>query len=231
MNVFKRILKIGQAEIHAFVDRMENPVVMMEQGVKNLKEELAESVEAFAKLKALLIRMENTIAENKQEATRYEEKAVLVLRKVDLGSLAEEKAEQLAVEALKLKQGIEQEIVSLEEQLADHKVAVEHMATNVEVLKFNIAKWEKELGTLKAKQCVSETSEAVNRHIANIDSNSTIDLLQRMKDKVTENGARAEVFDELSFSKTKVDKSLEDLVNEDAVSEKLNQLKNKIGLK
>ncbi|VTP96309.1 PspA/IM30 family protein [Sphingobacterium daejeonense] len=34
MNIFKRLLKIGQAEIHALVEKMEDPISLTEQGLK-----------------------------------------------------------------------------------------------------------------------------------------------------------------------------------------------------
>ena len=34
MNIFKRIFRIGQAEIHAVVDKMEDPIKMTEQGIR-----------------------------------------------------------------------------------------------------------------------------------------------------------------------------------------------------
>ncbi len=52
MNIFKRLFRIGQAEIHAAVDKMEDPIKMTEQGLRELREDLTEATEAYAKVKA-----------------------------------------------------------------------------------------------------------------------------------------------------------------------------------
>lgn len=228
MNIFKRLLKIGQAEIHAFVDQMENPVSMMEQGIRDLKEDLAQSVEGYAKVKALVIRTENMMREKKTEAEAYTEKAKIVLQKAQRDELSTDKAENLAKEALRLKQALLREAELLQQQKRDHEDAVHEMAERVEVLKFNVSKWEKELATLKAKEQVATTAEIVNRHIANIDGNSTIELLEKMKSKVAESEARAAVYAEMGTSKVTIDKSLKDVLEEDAVKSELDELKKQL---
>ena len=42
MNIFKRLFRISQAEIHAAVDKMEDPVKMTEQGLGDLRQDLTQ---------------------------------------------------------------------------------------------------------------------------------------------------------------------------------------------
>lgn len=56
MNIFARLFKIGKAEIHSVIEGFEDPINMTEQGIREMKEQLAKSVEALAQLKALSIR-------------------------------------------------------------------------------------------------------------------------------------------------------------------------------
>ena len=48
MNIFTRLFRIGQAEIHAAVDKMEDPIKMTEQGLRELRDDLTEATEAYA---------------------------------------------------------------------------------------------------------------------------------------------------------------------------------------
>ncbi len=82
MNIFKRIFRIGQAEIHAVVDKMEDPIKMTEQGIREMKEDLDQAMEAYAKVKALAIRIHNAADEKRELAADYENKAVLLLQKL-----------------------------------------------------------------------------------------------------------------------------------------------------
>lgn len=81
MNIFKRIFRIGQAEIHSVVEKMEEPVKMTEQGIREMREDLNQSLEAYAKVKATAIRTNNLIDTKNKDAKEYEEKAILLLKK------------------------------------------------------------------------------------------------------------------------------------------------------
>ena len=103
MNLFKRIFRIGQAEIHAAVEKMEDPVKMTEQGLRELRDDLAQATEAYARVKALAIRTENEQAVCQKESLQYAEKAILIMQKAQHGEVEIIRAEQLAREALTLR--------------------------------------------------------------------------------------------------------------------------------
>ena len=102
MNIFKRLFRIGQAEIHAAVDKMEDPIKMTEQGLRELRTDLEEATEAYAKVKALAIRTGNDQVHCHQESRNYGEKAILIMQKAQSGQVELMKAEDLAREALSL---------------------------------------------------------------------------------------------------------------------------------
>ncbi len=56
MGVFNRLFKIGQAEAHNMVDKLEDPIKLTEQGIRDLKKNLDQSLQAFAEVKAIAIR-------------------------------------------------------------------------------------------------------------------------------------------------------------------------------
>src|SRR4051812_31339688 len=99
MNIFKRLFRISQAEIHAAVDKMEDPVKMTEQGLRQLREALTEATESYAKIKAMAIRAENEQLQCQQNSTGYAEKAILIMQKAQTGQVDLIKAEELAREA------------------------------------------------------------------------------------------------------------------------------------
>lgn len=229
MNIFKRLLKIGQSEIHALVDKMEDPISMTEQGIRDLKEELATTTEQYAKAKAFQIRSENKIAENKEKTKQLEEKAMQILLKVNAGEITAEVANKLAKEALLQKKEFLEHTLTLQKQAEDHRRTLEEVAQNLEILQLNISKWEKELTTLRAKQKVSAASELANKQIANMDNNSTIDMLERLKAKVAEDASLADAYGEIA-AQNAADKfnQLDEVTK--VVAEELNELKKQIGL-
>ncbi|TYR37931.1 PspA/IM30 family protein [Sphingobacterium phlebotomi] len=219
MNIFKRLLKIGQSEIHALVDRMEDPIHMIEQGIRDLKEELAEVIEKLAQAKASKIRLENKAEQNRERAEQMEEKAKTILLKYHAGKLGTDVANRLAKEALLNKQDLVAELDTLQDQIESQGQALEKIAQQMEVLRYNISRWEKELTILKAKQKVTRASELANRHIATMDTHGTIDMLERMKLKAKDSEdlaqAYAEIAEETAFNEVNTIKNKKKSVEEE----------------
>jgi len=229
MNIFKRIFRIGQAEIHAVVEKMEDPIKMTEQGIREMKDDLEQALEAYAKVKALAIRTKSNFEKKQEESNVFEGKAILLLKKAQNGELSIDKAENLAKEALVLKNQFIAEATELEKQSIIHLQSADELHKNVDILKFNISKWESELATFKARVKVSNAAKMVNKQLANIDSNSTISMLERMKVKVEEDEALAKAYGEIAHAnKSIIDEINETISNKDSVNDELQALKLKL---
>ena len=60
---------MGEAEAHSAIDKLENPIKLTEQGIRDLKKDLDKSLHALAEVKALEIRSRND-ANKETSATR-----------------------------------------------------------------------------------------------------------------------------------------------------------------
>ncbi|NDV81727.1 PspA/IM30 family protein [Bacteroides sp. 51] len=231
MNIFKRLLRIGKAEMHSAVDKMEDPIRMTEQGIREMREDLDKAIESLAQIKAMAIRAKNDKAKKQSEAQDYENKVVLLLTKAQKGELEMAQAERLSTEALTLKDNLLVEANALDEQQKTHEAAAAGIQQNIDVLKFNITKWENELKTLKSRIRVSRATKEVNKQMAMIDSNSTISMLQRMKEKVEEEEALAQAYGEIGGAKSTVDDEINQAIGADnKVSTELDEIKKKLGI-
>ena len=103
MSIFKRLFKIGQAEAHSVIDKLEDPIKLTEQGIRDMKKDLDKSLQALAEVKAMEIRSRGDIKKHQEVAKDYERKAMLILKKAQSGSIAPEEADRLASEALRRK--------------------------------------------------------------------------------------------------------------------------------
>ncbi len=229
MNIFKRLLKIGQSDIHALVEKMEDPIALTAQGIDDMKGQLMAMNEGYISARAIVIRLENSIEEKKREAMVYEEKATKILLMAQQGELKPEKAEQLAIEALGLKKQMLADCDSLAEQVATHNERVKEINEKIDVLKFNIAKWKKELDSLIAKKQINSASEFANRQMANIDHNSTVDMLKRIKSRDHQDEAYEQAVHELARLKINLDIDYT-LASNDGVKNELEALKRKLGI-
>ena len=173
MNVFKRIFKIGEAQTHSALDKLEDPIKMTEQGVRDLKKDLDSSLKALAEVKAMAIRSKNDMQANKSKAADYENKAVLLLKRTQSGELDATDADRLASEALAKKEEYTTAMANSKTEMERFETNVSQLDVKVKKLRTDISSYENELRTLKARVKVSEATAKVNKHMAQIDSSST----------------------------------------------------------
>ncbi|OEK07235.1 PspA/IM30 family protein [Roseivirga misakiensis] len=234
MNVFKRIFKMGQAETHSALDKLENPIKLTEQGIRDLKKDLDSSLKALAEVKAMAIRSRNDLQTSKNKAKDYENKAMLLLKKAQNGDLEAADADRLASEALVKKEEELEQAKRSQEEVNRFEGNIGQLDQNVKKIRSTISKYENELKTLKARVKVSEATKKLNKQMAQIDSSSTVTMLERMKDKVAQDEALAESYGEIANeSKSiddEIDKALEGGENQAKASDSLAALKNKLGM-
>lgn len=233
MGILSRIFKIGQSETHAALDKLENPIRLTEQGIRDLKEDLDKALHALAEVKAMAIRAKNDVASNKAKASDYEHKAMLLLQRAEKGELDPSEADRLASEALLRKKEVEEIYAQTEKEQERSEASVAKLESGIKNIRSNIAKWENELKTLKARAKVSNATKNINKQLANVDSSSTVSMLERMKEKVAQDEALAESYGEIANeSKTvddEIDKALEGSVKAESAND-LAALKAKMGL-
>ncbi|WP_378181636.1 PspA/IM30 family protein [Aquimarina sp. SS2-1] len=233
MNFFKRLFKIGEAEANSAIDKMEDPIKMTEQGIRDMKIDLEKSLEALAQVKALAIRSKNDTEEYAAKAEDYQQKAMLILKKAQNGDLDTAEADRLAKEALIKKEESLQHVTRGKGETEKFDGSVSQLEKNVEEIKQNISKWENELKTLKARVKVSAATKNVNKQMAEIDSSSTVSMLERMKDKVNQEEALAEAYGDIANASKSIDDQLDkaaDITKSNAEDD-LAKLKEQLGMK
>lgn len=233
MSIFKRLFNIGSAEVNKAIDGLEDPIKMTEQGIRDLKVDLNKSLQSLAQVKAIAIRGRNDIEQHKAKASGYENKAVLLLKKAQNGGIEPAEADRLASVALEKKEQAVQHIATQEKVLQTHESQVAQMEQNVQRLRAQISKWESELKTLKARHKVSQATSKLNKQLANVDSSSTIGMLEKMKEKVSEQEALAESYGEMADANITVDEEINKALgpsSSSSSSASLLELKAKLGL-
>jgi phage shock protein A len=209
MGLFTRLFKVGQSEAHAVVDKLENPIKMTEQGIRDLKKDLEKSMEAMAEVKAVAIRTKRELTDHENRAISYENKAVQLLKSAEAGRISPEEADRLATEALNRKQEAQRGAETAKAQYQQLQGQINQLNGNVSKLKSNISKYENELKMLKARYRVSSATSKLNKSLANVDSNGTISMLEKMKDKVNQQESLAEAYGEMAALETSVDDEID----------------------
>ena len=232
--MFKRLFRIGQAEANSAIDKLEDPIKMTEQGIRDLKKDLDKSLQALAEVKAMGIRSKNDVNTYRNKAKDYENKAMLLLKKAQSGELDPAEADRLASEALVKKEEATGQMTRAQEEQDRFEKNVSQLDANVKKIRSTISTYENELKTLKARVKVSTATKKLNKQMAQIDSSSTVSMLERMKDKVAEEEALAESYGDIAHeSKSlddEIDKALEGGSTSLKASDDLAALKAKLGM-
>lgn len=233
MNFFKRLFKMGQAEAHSALDKLEDPIKITEQGIRDLKQDLNKSLQAVAEVKALAIRARNDVETYSEKAKDYERKAMLLLQKAQKGELDVSEAERLATEALARKEEQTTLLNQSKSNKENFETKVSQLNKNVATIKSNVSKWENELKTLKARVKVSEATKKLNKQMSNIDSNGTVSMLEKMKEKVSQEEALAESYGEMANESKSLDDDIDAAIGDSSETKAaidLEALKTKMGL-
>jgi phage shock protein A len=232
MNIFKRLFSIGKAEAHSAIDKMEDPIKLTEQGIRDMKKDLDKSLEALAQVKAMAIRATNDQEQYSLKAEDYQNKAMLILKKAQKGELNAENADRLAKEALIKKEESQKNATRTLAEAEKFNTSVAQLEKNVNSIKSNISKWENELKTLKARVKVSNATKNLNKQMAEIDGSSTVSLLERMKEKVEQDEALAEAYGDIANDSKSIDDELNAIIDTTEVSAEsdLDKLKKQLGM-
>ncbi len=212
MGLFSRIFKVGQAEANSVVDKLENPIKLAEQGIRDLKKDLDNSLQALAEVKAAAIRSKRDLETSKNQSQNYEAKAIQLVQKAERGEVSVEDADRLATEVLARKESVDQDVVRNQRDTEMFDKNIRQLDANVMKLRSAITKYENELKTLKARASVSAATKKLNKSLSNVDSSGTISMLERMKEKVDQDEALAEAYGDIAGQPSSLDDEIDSVL-------------------
>jgi phage shock protein A len=232
-SIFQRLFKIGQSQTHAALDKLEDPIRMTEQGIRDLKHDLQASMSSLAEVKSFTLRLKKELDDNKALASDYERKAMLLLQRMQKGEVAKEEAERLATEALKRKEECSQKAARLAKDWEAQDNMASQLQGKIDKLKSTISRYENDLITLKARARTAASMKKINAQLARIDSSGTIALLEKMRTKVEEDESLAQAYGSLAERDKNVDEEIDTALAKSTTpssSDALAELKARMGI-
>ena len=229
--LLQQLFKVIQSFLHAFVNKIQDPILMAEQGIRDLKKDYDNSMRGLAEIKSLSIETKNKIVEQTEIAKDYERKALTILQKAQAGDLDQAQADRLAAEALKKKQAAIENIKKFTLDARNFEAMAEKLETKIASLKEQIANWENEVKTLKARHKVAITSKKMSKQMISMSGNNAQALLENMKEKVNKEEAMAQAYDEMALIETDIDKEINEAIGtnySDEIQNSLLELKKQI---
>jgi phage shock protein A len=233
MSIFARIFKVTQSEAHSVIDKLEDPIKMTEQGIRDLKKDLQQAMTSLAEVKSMAIRTRRNADNKKKLAADYERKAMTLLQKMQGGELDPAEAERLAAQALNEKEQQTTKALSLAQEAERHEQMAGQLQANVSKIKSTVTTYENDLVTLKARARTAAATRKINQQIARVDSSGTIAMLEKMRSRVEEDESLAAAYGDMAGA----DKSVDDEINAalaggsaPTASQSLIELKQKMGI-
>jgi phage shock protein A len=233
MNIFRRLFKVGQSEAHSVVNRLEDPIKMTEQGIRDLKRDMQGAITGLAEVKGVAVRLTKEAEDAKRQVAEYERKAMLLLQRGQDGQIDVAQAERLATEALTQKEQASERATRLLRDAEQQQRMAAQLQDRMNQLKATISTYENELITLRARAKTAASTKKINQQLAQIDSSSTISMLERMKQKVEEDEALAQAYGEVADVDNSVDAEIDRALAGSQAStaqDKLAELKAKMGI-
>jgi phage shock protein A len=233
MSIFQRLFKIGQSEAHAMVNKLEDPIKLTQQGINDLKRDLQSAMAGLAEVKGVAIRLSKEAEDAKQQSGEYERKAMLLLQRGKEGEIDQAQADRLAMEALTKKENVSERATRLFKEAEQQQRMAAQLQEKITQLRSTISNYEQELITLRARARTAASTKKINQQLAQVDSSSTIAMLERMKQKVEEDEALAQAYGEVADVDTSVDAEINRALAGSKTStaqDKLLELKSKMGL-
>lgn len=190
MGIFGRLLKIGEAEANKVVDKLEDPITMMEQAVKDLRKDLGLGVEALASTKTEAKRARKEYEESARKMREFLESAERLQTQPDKQALAKR--------ALDEARRIKDSVPALKKIAEDRGVEENVLQKQVDDQQRLIADYERKLVTLRQRDKAVTAKEKFNKRRAGMDPASAQALLERMEKKIDEKEASADSYGEIA---------------------------------
>lgn len=174
-NIFSRLGDIMSANVNALLDKMEDPGKMVDQYLRNAKEDLAEVRKATAGVMAEEKRCKRLVEDTQKEVdelTAYAEKAVLAGNDGD------------AAKFLAKKQEVAGRLAEAESTYKTAKSHADQMRAAHDKLVNDIAALESRKANIKATAAVAKTQKTINKMTAGAaGASGSLDAFNRMADK------------------------------------------------
>ncbi|TVQ15290.1 MAG: PspA/IM30 family protein [Bacteroidetes bacterium] len=230
MKILHRLFKIGQAESHAAIDKLEDPIKMIEQGLRDMNENRDMAMRSLAEVKAMLIRRNKELKTQQEIEQDLHNKSMLLLKKAQQGEVEPQEADELVKSNLKRKAEISKEVNFIKQDVTSLENQVATLEQNVNRIKTEIKQWENELRTLKARVKVGDATLKINKQMTSMDSAGVVSMLERMREKVMQHEALAEAYGDLAQTRETDQQRMDKRVQDLSLDDELKELKRQMGM-
>lgn len=201
MGIFQRMSNIIKAKTNDALDRIENPIELLDQKIRDMEESFNKAKLASAQVLGNIHETKLKLDKLKTEMDDFEAKIKLALSKGN---------EELAKKALERKLTTQKEYDILEKSYEKSKIQGEELKKKLSNLQKEIENTRKYRDQAEARMNNAEATQKVNEMLSNVSTESNRINLDDIERKISKKEALAEGLGELSFDDS-LDKEFEQL--------------------
>jgi phage shock protein A len=223
MGILSRFIAVVRANLNALLNRAEDPSKMLEQTLLDMEGAYRKAKDQVARSLADQKRLEKSLQDQRGEAAKWGERAMLAVQKGD---------DNLAREALQRKHEHQRIALEFEHESAAHTANVEQLRAGLHELEGKIAEIRRKKGLLISKQRRAEAQTQIYRTIEGIQDAGALDTIERMEAKIEEMSHLADARRQLSaeFRGDVLERKFQELAPGEDVEAELLEMKQRLQL-
>ncbi|GAA0328735.1 PspA/IM30 family protein [Bacillus carboniphilus] len=218
-ELFKRVKTVVSSELHALIDKAEDPIHMIDQYMRDMNKEIVEAEKATAKIMG-----EEKLLGRKVDDT----KKLIETRQTQAVEALKSNREDLAKRALEDKNNLTKELQQLEDLHTNALQQVVELKEKLKVMKNEFREMELKRNSLKARAEAARVKTSINRSLSNSNTASAKKGFERMEEKVLREEAEAETSEDLQIMNKSLDQELKELAGKSEVDLELERLKEQL---
>ncbi|MEI5908625.1 PspA/IM30 family protein [Bacillus spongiae] len=218
-ELFKRVKTVVSAELHSLIDKAEDPIIMIEQYLREMNQEIVSAEKATAKIMAEEKLLNRKIQEAKVLVEKRESQAIEALKSG---------REDLAKRALQDKKNVAEEVDQLVALHQKTQTQVDDLKDKLKVMKAEFREMELKRDGLKSRAQAAKAKTSINRSLSASNSMSAKKGFQRMEEKVLQSEAEADTTEELQVMSKSLEQELNDLNDQSEIDLELQRLKDQL---
>lgn len=189
MNMMDRFFRVVKSNVNSIIQKLEDPEKVLDQAVNEMQSDLIKIRQSYAEVTATQKRMEKQKEQADNLANDWYKRAQLALQKGD---------EALAREALTRRQTQSDISGNIAKQIILQNASLEKLFNSMTNLESKIVDAKREKDMLIARARTAKTSVQVDEMLNSFGDSSSMAAFDRMKEKVENLEAQAEVAGELA---------------------------------
>jgi len=197
MGLFERVFRIGKSEVNAAVDKLEDPIKMADQVLRELRESYQQAIVGESEVKAAALQHRSEELKARTKSQEWEKKANDLLDMIESGKLEADKGNGLAQTAAESHITTENQANEFASMAEKEEKALAVMETAIKQLKDKISEAENKVNLLKSRAKTAEVSEKINKTLSSVDTDGLMNTLDRMDAKVSAQEFRSQAYAEV----------------------------------